>query len=343
MVSHLRRRAKRAPRSGARPKIVTIGGGTGHFALLSGLKKHDVDLTAVVTMADNGGSTGQLRDELGVLPPGDLRQCLVALSEEDDVMRALFAHRFDRGTLRGHTLGNLVLSGLEQVTGSIDEAVARVGSILKIRGVVLPVSLERMNLRMTLQNGKVLRGEHAIDSYPHIARFGVATVALQPLVALNPAVRWALSEADLVVVGPGDLYTSLLPNLLVDGLPRALERARAQKVLVANLMNKFGVTDGFTVGDQVRAFAEVLGRQVFDTVLYYDGAPPRALLRRYLDEGEPVRFDPETVPAGVRAVSADLLADAGAARVRGDRLQRSLIRHDPDRLAGAVVALLDAR
>lgn len=322
-----------------RPRVVTIGGGTGHFALLSGLKNHDVDITAVVTMADDGGSTGVLRDELGVLPPGDVRQCLVALSEAGDTMRALFTHRFSAGTLKGHTLGNLVLSGLEQVTGSIVHAISHAGDILKIRGKVLPVSLERMHLYMRLQNGKVLKGEHAVDDYQHISRFGVAKVELRPKVALNPAVRRAVKEADLIVVGPGDLYTSLLPNLLVDGMPEALRRSKARKVFVAPLMNKYGQTDGLSVCGYLEVFVRMVGAQLFDTVVFADALPPAKLLKKYVDEGEPVRASTDC-PKGVVMVSADILAHTPAKRVQGDALARSFIRHDPEKLARVLVGLV---
>ncbi len=322
---------------GTRLNVVTIGGGTGHFTLLSGLKKNDLDITAVVTMADNGGSTGVLRDELGVLPPGDLRQCLVALSDAGDTMRALFTHRFSKGTLKGHTLGNLILSGLEQVTGSIDQAVSHVSDILKIRGRVLPISLETMNLHMRLKNGKVLKGEHAVDDYQHISRFGVAKVELKPPVALNPAVRQAIKEADLIILGPGDLYTSLLPNLLVDGMAQALAKSAAKKIFVAPLMNKYGQTDGFTVCEYLEVFTGIVGKQLFDVVLYNDTLPPAKLLRKYLDEGEPVHFRADDCTLGVQLVPADLLADTVGKRVKGDALARSYIRHDPDKLARMVL------
>jgi uncharacterized cofD-like protein len=299
-----------------------------------------VDITAVVTMADNGGSTGLLRDELGVLPPGDLRQCLVALSDADDTMRALFTHRFGKGALKGHTLGNLILSGLEQVTGSIDDSLQCVGDILKIRGRVLPVSLESMHLYMKLKNGKVLKGEHAVDDYQHISRFGVAKVELKPSVTLNPAVREAVRSADMIVIGPGDLYTSLLPNLLVDGMPEALKRSKARKVFVAPLMNKYGQTDGFTACEYIKTFSRVTGKNLFDTIIYNDVLPPKKLLSRYLDEGEPVHFRADDCPKGVTLVPATLLADTPAKRVKGDTLARSFIRHNPEKLAQILVGLV---
>lgn len=334
-------KTKTVPKVKHRPRVVTVGGGTGHFALLSGLKTYDADLTAVVTMADSGGSTGKLRDELGVLPPGDLRQCLVALSSASDTMRALFTHRFDKGTLKGHTLGNLILSGLEQVTGSINDAIACVGDILAIRGKVLPVSLENMNLHMKLKNGKVLKGEHAVDDYQHISRFGVSSVTLKPSVSINPAVIEALTNADLVVVGPGDLYTSLLPNLLVDGMTEALCASRAKKVFVVPLMNKYGQTDGFTVCDYVRVFERFVGRQLFDVVVYSSMLPPKTLLRRYLDEGEPVHYVVgESCGERVHFVSADVLSEAPSRKVRGDMLARTFIRHDSKKLARVLMDLV---
>ncbi len=284
-------------------------------------------------MADSGGSTGRLRDELGVLPPGDLRQCLVALSKADDTMRAVFTHRFTKGALKGHTLGNIFLSGLEQVTGSIDEAVSRVGDILQIQGAVMPVSLETMNLHMKLKNGKVLRGEHAVDDYQHISRFGVAKVELKPEVALNPAVAQAVRGADLIVIGPGDLYTSLLPNLLVMGMSDALKKSKAKKVFVSPLMNKYGQTDGFSVCEYLDMFTQVVGKQIFDLVIYNDVLPPKKLLKKYLDEGEPVLFRADGCPKDVRLVPADLLAVTSVKRAKGDALARSYIRHDSEKLA----------
>jgi uncharacterized cofD-like protein len=324
-------------------KIVTLGGGTGHFSLLSGLKLYDVDITAVVSMADNGGSTGVLRDELGVLPPGDLRQCLVALSEASDTMRALFTHRFEKGTLKGHTLGNLILSGMEQVTGSMEEALAHVSEILKIRGRVLPVSLDSMNLYMKLRNGKELHGEHAVDAYQHISRFGVAEIGLSPKARINPRARTVLREADLIVVGPGDLYTSLLPNMLVSGMTEALKKSRAKKVFIAPLMNKYGQTDGFTVCEYLEVFTRVLGKQVFDAVIYSDKMPPKQLLKKYLDEGEPVHFHFDDCPKGVRIISANLLAETRVKKVQGDALTRSFIRHDSAKLAEVLMAICEDR
>lgn len=324
-----------------RPRIVTIGGGTGHFALLSGLKKHDVDLTAIVSMADDGGSTGQLRDELGVLPPGDLRQCLVALSEGDELMRKLFTHRFSSGgSLKGHTFGNLFLSTLEHVTGSINEAVAEVGRILKIRGRVLPVTLDTTSLYMVLDNGKRLKGEHVIDEYQLISRFGIKEIGLNPLPVLNPAVRDVLRQADMVVIGPGDLYTSIIPNLLVPGLVAALKRSRAKKVFIVNLMNKHGHTDDFDAAKYVQEIEHLSGARFLTTALYNTTPIPPSLVKRYVDDGEPVVQKDLKAMKGVKFVGANVVSATFEKPKKGDSLRRTFIRHDSDKLAAAIMKLL---
>ena len=321
-------------------RIVTIGGGTGHFALLSGLKEHDVDITAIVTMSDDGGSTGVLRDELGVLPPGDLRQCLVALSEGDETMRALFTHRFAKGSLKGHTFGNIFISALEQVSGSIDRAVEEAGKILKIRGAVLPITLDKTELVIKLKNGKVLKGEAAIAEYLLISKFGIKEMYLKPDATLNPRARRAIQDADLIVIGPGNLYSSLLPDMLVRGLPQALKRSKAPKVFIANLMNKHGHTDGFTCARYIEEMQRLAGtRRFVDVVLYNTTPSPPRLLKRYVDEGEPVSCVGEAV-RGTEYVGADLLSETLYVPTRSDPLRRTLIRHDPDKLANAVLARL---
>ncbi len=323
-----------------RPKIVTIGGGTGHFTLLSGLKKHDVDITAIVSMADNGGSTGELRDELGALPPGDLRQCLVALSEADQDMRQLFTYRFDRGRLAGHTCGNLLISALEQITGSIDKAVEHAGDILKIRGRVVPVTCDDTHLIMTLKNGKVLKGEHAIDFYQLISHFGVASIKLAPKATLNPHARAAIKNADAIIVGPGDLYTSVLPNFLVSGMAKAILSSPAKKIFVGNLMNKHGQADNMSIKDYVDAFTREVGQSFFTHAIYNTTKIPPELLARYLDEGEPLVGVREKFDGTTTYVGTPLLATRPPKRAKGDKLARSYIRHDQDKLAAAIIALV---
>src|SRR6185436_7247989 len=224
-------------------KVVTIGGGTGTFTVLSGLKKYPLELTAIISMADDGGSTGRLRDEFGVLPPGDLRQGLVALSEDGSTMRKLFNHRYEKGGLEGHSFGNLFISTLEQVTGNLDKALDVAGEILKIRGRVVPVTLTKVKLVTELKNGKMLEGEDVLGNYQLVSRFGIKRIYLKPKAQPNPKALQAIKEADVIVIGPGDLYTTMIPNLLVIG--KAIAKSKAKKIFVANLMNKHGHTDDF--------------------------------------------------------------------------------------------------
>ncbi len=328
--------------NGVRKKIVVIGGGTGTFTVLSGLKRYPVDLTAIVTMADDGGSTGRLRDEFGVLPPGDLRQCLVALAEEDTIMRQLFNHRYDRGELKGHNFGNIFISTLEQVTGNLDKALDVAGQILNIRGRVIPVTLTNVHLFAELKNGKFLEGESVIRDYQLISRFGLKKIWLNPKAKANPKALKALADADLILVGPGNFYISLIPNFLVSGMGKALIKSKAKKVYVTNLMNKNGQTDDFKVIDYVRILERMIGgKSVFDAVVYNTKKPGKALVRKYADEGEPVICGDECLKADFELVGVNLLADELAKTAKTDLIRRTLIRHDPDKLAKTLIKYLN--
>jgi uncharacterized cofD-like protein len=317
-----------------RMKVVVIGGGTGSFTVLSGLRHLPYDLTAIVTMADDGGSTGRLRDEYGVLPPGDLRQCLVALSDADHTLRQLFNHRYDSGALAGHSFGNLFLSTLEQTTGSLDRALEVASEILRIRGRVIPVTLTKVDLRTELKNGKVIHGESALGDYQLLSRFGIKKISLTPKPKANPKALQAIQDADAIIVGPGNLYRSLLPNFLVPGIGLALSRAKGKKIYVANLMNKNGHTDDFSVSDHVRVLEAAMGKPgVFDTVIHNTKRPSAQLLRMYADEGEPVLLTPECLASSFELVGANLLSDHIGVQKKHDSVYRTLIRHDQEKLA----------
>jgi len=322
------------------PKVVVMGGGTGTFTVLSGLKKYPLDLTAIVTMADDGGSTGRLRDEFGVLPPGDLRQCLVALSHGSDVLRKVFNHRFERGELSGHSFGNLFISTLEQVTGNLDDALEMAGEILKIRGNVIPVTLDKIRLVAELRNGKVLQGEAQISDYQLVSRFGIKRIYLEPKAKPNSRALQALKDADAIVIGPGNLYCSLLPNFLVDGVRNALVKSKGKKIYVASLMNKHGHTDDFTVYDYIQELEKKLKSGIIDTIIYNTKKPPAALLRKYADEGAPVEFKGGNGASDRTFIGANLLAPELYEGSRADVVQRTLIRHDPDKLAKKIIELL---
>jgi len=265
-------------------RIATIGGGTGTFILLSALKEHPVDLAAIISMADDGGSTGVLRDQYGVLPPGDVRRALVALSESSNTMRDLFNYRFRAGGLRGHNFGNLFISALEKVTGNFASALHETSLILNISGEVVPVTLDNVRLCARLERGKIVRGETNID-IPSLPRSEpIKEVWLEPEARLNPSVKRVLHSADMIVLGPGDLYTSIIPNLLVNGIAKEIKRSKAIKVYVCNLMTKAGETDNFTGEDFVKEIEKYLGKNVLDYVIFNNKKPSPEILRRYKRE-----------------------------------------------------------
>jgi len=318
-------------------KVVTIGGGTGNFVLLSGLKHFDLDLSAIVSMADDGGSTGILRDELGVLPPGDVRQCLVALSDSSRLMRSLMNYRFENGGLQGHSFGNLLLSALEKTTGSFEKAVEEAGKILNIKGKVIPVTIHQVRLKMLLNNGKLLEGEREIYLSDEISK-GFKSIYLEPFPKADQPPIDEIMNADLVIFGPGGLYTALIPNLLVEGIPKALRETKAKKVLVVNLMNKNGQTPNFKVSDYLRELQKYIGKEVFDFILVNNAPPPNDLIKRYAEEGDLVKND---LTKDVRIRQLDLLSSELKEVQKGDLLQRNLIRHDPKKLASAIKHILE--
>lgn len=321
-----------------RKKIVVMGGGTGTFTVLSGLKHYPVDLSAIVSIADNGGSTGILRDELGVLPPGDTRQCLVALSAGDDILRSLFNYRFAEGSLSGHNFGNLFLSALEKVTGDSLSAIREAHRILNVKGRVIPVASKSAQLFAELEDGKVIEGEHAIDEMEG-ERAPIARCFLSPAVEANPEAVEAIESADAIILGPGDLYTSIMPILLVDGIREALARSNGQRIFVLNLVTKHGETDGYTAKAYVDVIASAIQPGSINTVLVNTEQPPESILARYEKAQEyPVIDDLEGT--SYRAVHAPLLSDDIQEPKPGDHLHRSLLRHDPIKLAEAILSCL---
>jgi len=319
--------------------IVVIGGGTGTFTVLSGLKKYPHNLTAVVSMADDGGSTGRLRDELGVLPPGDIRQCLVALSEADLILRDLFNYRFDGGGLDGHNFGNLFISAFEKITGDLDKALEEVGNVLKIRGRVLPVTLEKVQLKAKLENGTELEGENEINNSWLLSKFGIKKLFLNPRAKANPKAVQAILGADVIVVGPGNIYCSIVPNFLVRGIPEAIKKSKALKIYNSNLMTKHGHTDGFRVSDFVKTIEQHLGDKVFDYVVFGAKKPSAALLKKYSHEGDWVEPD-KKILKDKRFIGANLVSPILYRQDPADKLKRALIRHDPDKLAKTIISLI---
>ena len=315
-------------------KVVVVGGGTGNFVVLTGLKKYSLDLTAIVSMADDGGSTGVLRDELGVLPPGDVRQCLVALSDSTNLMRSLMNYRFENGGLGGHSFGNLFLSALEKVTGSFEKAVEEARRILYINGKVLPVTMNQVRLKMVLNNRKVLEGEREVYLSQEIAE-GYKSIYLEPYPTVNPKVIEEIETADLIVLGPGGLHTSLIPNLLVEGVSDAICQSKARKVFVLNLMNRKGQTAGYKTSHYLKELVEFLGKDVFDHILINHEMPPKELIEEYKVEGDLVENDLDDR----RIISARMLGSL-AKEKKKDLIRRNLIRHDSDKLAEELMKIV---
>jgi uncharacterized cofD-like protein len=316
-------------------KVVVIGGGTGNFVVLRGLKRYPLDLTAIVSMADDGGSTGVLRDELGVLPPGDVRQCLVALSDSSRLMRSLMNYRFENGGLGGHSFGNLLLSALEKVTGSFEKAVEEAGKILNIKGKVIPITTHQVRLKMLLNNRKILEGESEIYLSQEIDQ-GYKTIYLEPYPKINPRVLDEISTADLIVIGPGGLHTSLIPNLLVEGMNEAIRQSDAKKVFVVNLMNRKGQTTGYKTSHYLKELVQFLGTDVFDHILFNVQKPPDDLIEFYASEGELVEND----ITDSRVMPAYLLGPI-AQENKKDLIRRNLIRHDSKKLAQELMKVVD--
>ncbi|MBU1014926.1 YvcK family protein [Patescibacteria group bacterium] len=329
--------------SNARHKrVVVVGGGTGTYTVLSGLKAHPVELSAVVSMADDGGSNRVLRDELGLLPTSDIRQCFVALAGEDtesqQLMRDLFLHRFSSGNgLNGMTFGNLFLAALTEVLGSQTMAIERAGEILKIRGRVLPATFTDARLAAEYENGKRVVGEHLIDEPKHDPKLRISRLWLEPEAEANPDAREAILEADLVVLGPGDLYTSILASILPSGIGKALQETKAQKVYVLNLVTRPGQTHGFGGRKHLQELESYAGVPL-DAVLANTALLPLEILQKYEREGSfPVADD---FGEDARVRRAALLSAEEVKPVAGDVLKRSLIRHNKERLAEEIMKLI---
>ncbi|HMD03010.1 MAG TPA: YvcK family protein [Candidatus Baltobacteraceae bacterium] len=309
-------------------KIVAIGGGTGLSTLLRGLKRYTTNLTAVVTVSDDGGSSGRLQKELGILPPGDIRNCLVALADDEAMVTDLFRYRFSEGEgLSGHSFGNLFLAAMTGITGNFDRAVKESSRVLNIKGRVLPATLDPVRLRATFADGTVVRGETNISrSHGPIAKLELEPSRVAPLEEVLSAIR----EADAIVLGPGSLYTSILPNVLVDGIAQAVAEASCAKIYICNVMTQPGETDGFTASQHVYALFDQAGARVCDYAIVNE-EPPKLLLETYAEEGQvPVVPDVAAIEAlGVRVVRARVISET------------QTVRHDPQKLADVVLKLVD--
>ncbi len=308
------------------PKIVVIGGGTGLSTLLRGLKEYTSNLTAIVTVADDGGSSGRLRGDQGMLPPGDVRNCLVALADKEPFMEQLLQYRFPSGELAGHSMGNLLLAALNNISGSFDGAIKGLSRVLAVRGQVLPVTLEDVSLCAEMEDGEIVCGESRIPGTgKRIKRVFLKPETCSPV---DEALK-AISCADAVVLGPGSLYTSVLPNLLVKGMPGALAKSNAVKIYVCNVMTQPGETTGYTVSEHIKAIIDHAGPVVDWTLVNQEVIQGRPLTRYKKEGAAPVKIDEDEIAKlNVRLQKGDLLQE-------GD-----MVRHHPDRLARHIMHLV---
>ncbi|MEK7478802.1 MAG: gluconeogenesis factor YvcK family protein [Patescibacteria group bacterium] len=313
-------------------KIVVIGGGTGVFTVLTGLKPCFDNLTAIVTMADDGGSTGILREEFGILPPGDIRRALIALSTTNDKMLAqLFSYRFEQGLgLTGHTFGNLLITVLERITNDFEEAVDEAGKILSIKGKVIPVTLGNARLVAELENSQKIIGETNIDIPKHDGHLKIKKVSLKPAVKINPNAKKAIMEADAVIIGPGDLYTSIIPNLLVGGMRETLKKTKAKVIYMSNVMTKFGETNDFKASDFIKTVSDYLGKDVLDYAVVNNKKPSFKKIASYVKERSDF-VEPD----------ADLKKTGKTSVIKADLLRSGkFIRHDPKKICSLIKMLV---
>ena len=313
-------------------KVVVIGGGTGIFSVLTGLKKYPLRLAAIVTMADDGGSTGILREEFGILPPGDIRRALIALSQtEQSLLAKLLSYRFPKGALKGHSFGNLFLTALADIEGSFEGAIKQAEKILAVKGEVIPVTLDKVRLQAELEDGLLVLGETNIDIPKHDGQLKIKKISLIPNCSANPTALKAIHQAEMIVIGPGDLYTSILPNLIVPGITPAIRKSSALKVYICNIMTKFGETNNFQGQDFVREIERYLGENVLDVVLFNNRRPSKQRIAKYEQEkAQFVQYNPAK------------LAQKKFRIIEGDFLKtRGFIRHDPDKVARCLFSLLE--
>ena len=313
---------------GRGPSLVVIGGGHGLSVLLRGVKEATSNVAAIVTVADDGGSSGRLREELGIIPPGDLRNCLVALADTEPLMEKLFQYRFvGESALAGHSFGNLFIAAMNEVTGDMETALVEASKVLAVKGRVLPASKEHVRLDAVMEDGTVVEGESHIPE----ARKRIRRVRLFPerAQAVGAALE-AIKTADAVILGPGSLYTSILPNLLVDGMAETLRRSRAVKIYICNVMTQPGETDGYTASMHVKAILEHVGKGVIDYVLVNSGPISDQMRENYAAQGSyPVEVDRDALNRlGVGFVQADIMSGTDAGH------------HDPVKLREAVMKMV---
>ncbi len=320
---------------GGGPRVAALGGGTGLSTMLRGLKYYTDNLTAIVTVADDGGGSGMLRQDLGMPPPGDIRSCLQAMANAEPIMEDLLDYRFKEGSLAGQSFGNLFLAALNGISPSFDQAVARMSEVLAINGQVLPVTNENVNVVAEFENGTSVMGESKISAFKRAQNCRITRVYMRPErpAPLDAALE-AIRRADIILLGPGSLYTSVIPNLLVDGVAEAIASSHALRIYIANIMTQEGETEGYTLSDHLKALFAHAQEGLVDLCLANSTELPTQVVERYRTEkAEPIQIDwKEIERLGVQLTCRPLADENGGGRAR----------HDPVKLARAIMDLIEA-
>lgn len=327
-------------------KFVVIGGGTGTYSVLTGLKKYTDNITAIVTMADSGGSAKKERDEWGLLPSSDIRKSLIALANVSTqntlLLRRLFQYRYDQGVgVSGMTFGNLFLVALTKLLGSQTKAIERAGEILRIKGKVLPVTMSKVNLVAIYEDGSKVVGEHFIDEPSHDGKLSIVKLYTRPKATITKEAKEAIINSDVIIIGPGGFYTTILANLVIKGVPYAIKKSRAVKFFILNLMTEYGQTYGFTASKFIQKLNDYLPVKYLDYVLVNQATIPPNILNRYIkSHTRPVVNDlDKSYP--FRVISADILSPKIIKSEKGDILKRSFVRHDPDKITYQCLKILN--
>lgn len=329
-------------------KIVVIGGGTGTYTILSGLQKHpNLELSVVVSMMDDGGSNKIIRDDFGLLPTSDIRQCIVALASEDSdkTLRKLFTYRYETGIgISGMTFGNLFMAALTDIyKGDQEKAIEETCEVLGVKGEIIPVTFDKTNLLATYENGKQILGEHDIDEpTEEQGKYKITNLEVFPEAKANEKALKAIKEADLIVLGPGDLYTSILANVVLRKIKKAIKNRKGKTAYILNLMTKYGQTNGFRASDFIDEVEKYIGKGQLDYVLVNNSNKyPRGILNRYKQEkAEQVKDNLKSKYNNTKVIRRSLISQKVYQKPKSDKLFRSLIRHDSIKLAKAIMSLI---
>lgn len=321
-------------------KITCIGGAAGTSNVLYGLKKYNYKLTAIYPVTDDGGSTGRLIKDYNVLPTGDLRRLIIALSKEKNVITDSLLYRFNEGELKGHALGAIILTALTKKYGNIQKATDKMTDLLNIKHKILPVSQKKTTLCAKLENNKVVKGENKIDEVIGFnGNLRIKKIFLSPFIEVNSKAKKELLDTDLIVMGPGDLYTSLLPNIIVSGMKETIKKSKARKIYICNLMTKFGQTNNFKVSDFVEEVEKYLGKDALDFVIYNNKKPDTKILNIHKKrKSQFVEIDEKHFNQKYKYLSSNLIDNKIHKKEPGDYLQRSLIKHSPHKLAKLITS-----